>query len=429
MGEWQIGAGCILTSTLPEQQSSAQAQDAALHRRTLRVIVASQVLSGAGLAAGITTGALLAQDMFSSQALSGAPAALFTLGSASAAVIVGRLSQRWGRRVGLVVGYCAGAIGAVGVVVATAESNLLLFLLALLLYGAGTATNLQARYAGADLAPPARRATSMSIILVAATVGAVAGPNLAQPMARVAESIGVPPLAGVFVLAAAAYAAAAVILHLFLRPDPYLRAKLRLSEGASDATVNAMESNVPGLIAGAAVMVIIQLVMVGIMTMTPVHMRLHGHALPAIGLVIGAHVGAMYLPSLVTGVLVDRLGAPVMAALAGLTLGAAAVVGAVTPVDSLSGLVIALILLGLGWNFGLLSGTSLIVEHAAPARRARIQGNTDLLIALAGASGGLGAGFVHAASGYARLSIIGGCISLAILIAAAIAHAHRAAKQ
>ena len=103
---------------------------------------------------------------------------------------------------------------------------------------------------------------------------------------------------------------------------------------------------------GATVMVLTQIAMVAIMTMTPVHMRAHHHDLSAIGLVIGIHVGAMYLPSLVTGVLVDRVGRIPMAVAAAATLLLAGVTAAFAPPDSMPWLIVALALLGLGWNFG-----------------------------------------------------------------------------
>jgi MFS family permease len=84
-----------------------------VQRRTLRVVVLSQVLGGAGLAAGVTVGALLAQQMLRSDALTGLPTALFTLGSALAAFLVGRVSGQWGRRIGLAAGFAAGGFGGV----------------------------------------------------------------------------------------------------------------------------------------------------------------------------------------------------------------------------------------------------------------------------------------------------------------------------
>ncbi len=168
------------TDGLPGAASPASGLDhvARAQKRTLTVLVIAQVCSGAGLAAGITVGALLAQDMLDSTGWSGLPSALFTFGSAGAALAVGRLSQRWGRRPGLAAGYAAGAIGSLGIVAAAVLDNVALLFVALLVYGSGTATNLQARYAGADLAHPAHRARAISTVLVATTVGAVAGPRM-----------------------------------------------------------------------------------------------------------------------------------------------------------------------------------------------------------------------------------------------------------
>ena len=136
-----------------------------LYRKTLLIVVISQIFGGAGLAAGITTGALLAQEMLGTDSFAGLPAALFTLGSAGAALLVGRLSQRFGRRTGLATGFLAGGIGAAGVVMAAWVNSFLILIVALLVYGAGTATNLQARYAGTDLASSSQRATAVSIRL------------------------------------------------------------------------------------------------------------------------------------------------------------------------------------------------------------------------------------------------------------------------
>ncbi|WP_026269672.1 MFS transporter [Salinispora arenicola] len=124
----------------------------------LTVLVAAQILSGAGLAAGVTVGALLTQDMLNSTSLAGLPSAVGTAGSVLAAIAVGRISQTRGRRPGLAAGYLAGAVGSAGVIAAAVADNPILLFLALFVYGAGMSTNLQARYAGADLAAPARRA-------------------------------------------------------------------------------------------------------------------------------------------------------------------------------------------------------------------------------------------------------------------------------
>ncbi|MET9734451.1 MFS transporter [Streptomyces sp. NPDC006458] len=406
---------------IPDVPDTDEAQ-----RRILRVLVASQVLSGAGLAAGVTVGALLAQDMLGTTSLAGLPSALFTAGSALTAVTIGRVSQSHGRRPGLSAGYLVGAVGS-GLVIAAAvlDSPVLLFV-ALFVYGAGTATNLQARYAGADLARPGHRARALSRVLVATTLGGVAGPNLAAPMGDFAEPLGIPRLAGPFLLSGAAYALAALVLAVWLRPDPLLTARaLAAAEPTGAAGATPGGSAAPGrdghgsVVLGALVMVLTQLVMVAVMTMTPIHMAGHGHGTAASGLVIAIHIGAMYLPSPLTGWLVDRYGRLRIAAASGLTLLAAGVLAATAPADSLALLTLALALLGLGWNLGLVSGTAIITDAVPLANRARTQGTVDVSIAVAGATGGMASGFLVAATSYPVLALTGGVLALALLPAVA----------
>ncbi|AIC97111.1 MULTISPECIES: MFS transporter [Bacillus] len=409
----------VQTASLQSYISSPEKQKS-LYKRTLFVVSISQIFGGAGLAAGVTVGALIAQQMLGTDAFAGLPSALFTLGSAGSALIVGRLSQRYGRRTGLSAGFMIGGLGAIGVIMAAIINSIFLLFISLLIYGAGTATNLQARYAGTDLANHKQRATAVSITMVFTTFGAVAGPSLVNVMGDFALSIGVPSLAGPFILAAAAYMLAGVVLFIMLRPDPLVIA--RTIEAANEEpgdkghlAATEHTENKKGIIVGATVMVLTQIVMVAIMTMTPVHMRHHGHDLGAVGLVIGFHIGAMYLPSLVTGVLVDRLGRTAMAISSGTTLLLAGVIAAFAPGDSMVLLVIALSLLGLGWNFGLISGTALIVDSTDTATRAKTQGTVDVLIALSGAAGGALSGMIVAGSSYLALSFAGGMLSLLLI--------------
>ncbi|MUT68755.1 MFS transporter [Paenibacillus sp. NEAU-GSW1] len=385
------------------------------------IVMLSQMFGGAGLAAGITVGALLAQDMLGTDSFAGVPTALFTLGSAFAALIVGSLSQRFGRRIGLAAGFLAGGIGAIGVILSAVWYNVPLLFISLLIYGAGTATNLQTRYAGTDLALPTHRAKAISTAMVFTTFGAVAGPNLVDLMGRVAASINVPTLAGPFILAAAAFGTAGLVLLLALRPDPLIVAKaiaeFQASQpiSGSEAGIEKTSFNKTGIIVGTTVMVLTQIVMIGIMTMTPVHMKHHGHGLGAVGIVIGIHVAAMYFPSLITGILADKFGRKTMSYVSGVTLLMAGLLAAFAPGDSMAMLIAALALLGLGWNFGLISGTATIVDATTPDTRAKTQGTIDVLIALAGASGGALSGMVVANSSFSTLSLIGGFLSLLLI--------------
>lgn len=283
------------------QVDDAEVTRQALQRRTLRVLIVAQVLGGAGLAAGVTVGALLAEDLLGSTSSAGCLPRCSPLRRRGAA---GRASvpPRWTpdrpdrrlRRRGR--GCRQDRRGR-------RRGNVALLLVALVVYGAGTATNLQARYAGADLAEPTHRGRAVSTVLVATTVGAMAGPNLVAVTGRLADAAGIPSLAGPFVLAGLAYALAAAVLYVFLRPDPLLVARARqldAPQNADPSPAGQAHDPAPGRAQGsvrlaATAMVLTQTVMVAIMTMTPVHLRDHG--LGAVGAVIATHIAFMYLPS------------------------------------------------------------------------------------------------------------------------------------
>jgi MFS family permease len=426
-----------MTGSAAARASTSITKEPPEQRRTLIVLLVAQILSGAGLAAGITVGALLAEQMLGSSRFSGLPTVFFTIGSAAAAVVLGRVSQRLGRRTGLSAGYLTGALGSVGVVLAANIGSIVLLFASLLVYGAGAATNLQARYAGADLAAPSRRGRAVSIVLVATAVGAILGPNLVKMTGTLAIKIGVPALSGPFMLASVAYLAGAVVLWFFLRPDPLLLAR---SIADAESSRTPKDGTMPSQLtaasqshrkwswavgSGAGIMILTQLIMVAIMTMTPIHIEHHGHAIGVTGIVIGAHVAGMFLPSPLSGWLVDRFGYLSVAVASGVTLLAAGVIAAWAPVDSVATLVLALVLLGLGWNLGLVSGTTLVTDAVPLATRARTQGVVDLGIALAGATAGLASGLIFAATSYATLALAGGLLALVIIPIAVLARGNR----
>jgi MFS family permease len=433
------------THTAPET-GRATAQ-----RRILTVLVLAQLLAGAGLAAGITVGALLAEDLLGGPGLSGLPSGLFTGGSALAAIAVGKLSQARGRRPGLAAGFVVGALGALGIVAATALESLPLLFASFVIYGSGTATNLQARYAGADLATDATRARSLSYVLLGTTAGAVAGPNLVGPTGVVAEALGLAPLAGPFLLAAAAYGGAALVISLLLRPDPLLEARRMEIAAAEAALTSSSSSSTPSpspspspaaeaaataadserhavapvptriwtadVITGVVVMALTQFVMVGLMTMTPVHMRAHDHTVTVVGVVISLHVAAMFLPAPLSGLLVDKFGTRAVAVSAGLVLLAAGGLAALAPPQSTALVALALILLGLGWSLGLVAGTTVLTTSVPTTVRASVQGQADVAVALSGAAGGLLSGLVFAWIDFRGLGFTLAALSLVVVAA------------
>ncbi|HBY46822.1 MAG TPA: MFS transporter [Thermomicrobiales bacterium] len=402
-----------------------------IYRRTLGVVAASQILAGLGIAAGVTVSALLAQDMLGSTGLAGLPSAFFTLGAAIAAFAIGRLSQRSGRRIGLSVGYLVGAVGGIGIIAAAVTGSIVLLFLSLIFYGSGMATNLQARYAGTDLARPERRGQAVSTILVATTFGAVAGPNLSGVLGDLGKSVNIPELAGPFLMSVVAFGLAAAILFFFLRPDPLLSARRFESivaprVGGAFDSVAAVDRRL--LAFGASVMAVTQIIMVAIMTMTPVHMRAHHHGLSATGMVIAVHIAGMYLPSPLSGYLLDRLGRTPIIIAAVVILPISGLIAAFAPTGSVATLAVALGLLGLGWNLGFVAGTAMITDATPLAHRASTQGSVDVVVSLSGAGAGVMSGVMVATTSYATLSIVGGVLALALIpiIVMSQTHARRA---
>ena len=388
-----------------------------IQRRTLRVLVLTQLLGGLGLAAGVAVGALLARDLLGGSAWAGLPSAVATAGGAIATVPISRLMARRGRRPGLTTGYTTGAAGAAVVLASAQLRSFPLLLLGMLLFGVGNTSSLLARYTAADLAAIHQRGRAISTVLFATTFGAVAGPNLVEPAGMLAHAFSLPKLAGPFLLSATAYALAATCINILLRPDPLLVARRAepLTVAAPNASAWTLVLHGPAL-TGLTAMVGAQFTMVAMMTMTPVHMREHHHSLGIIGFVISAHIAGMYALSPLGGLLVDRLGALTTLRLGAGILLTAGVIGALADPDSIIALSIALFLLGLGWSLSLVGGSTQLTAAVPLSQRAAAQGNADLFVGLAGAAGGLGSGLILALSGFAVLGLLTTAVAAALLI-------------
>jgi MFS family permease len=393
-----------------------------MQRRTMRVLVAAQLLGALGLAAGGTAGALLAEHVTGSAAAAGLPLSLLVLGSGVGAVAVTRVMRDHGRRAGLTAAYLAGTAGAVLAVGAAGWASWPLLLAGCLLLGGGNAAVMLARYAAADLA--SHRGRSISTVVTAASVGAVAGPNLLGPAGPLARAVGLPAPTGLFLLAVPAFLGAAVVLWAFLRPDPLqvARASALPSEQPAAAGGRGELAVLLGdrqIRLALIVLAIANLAMVGVMAVAPVHLQHHGAGMGTIGMIIGAHIAAMYLPSPVTGWLADRFGARVVAGLGALLLLAA---GAATaaPGSGHLGIMGALLLLGVGWNAGLIGGSALLRDApVSPPLRTRAEGLGELGMGAAAAAGGSGAGLLLATGGFGLLGLVAAAPCLLLLAAVA----------
>lgn len=377
------------------------------HRRTVRVLLVSQVLGGVGVASGIAVGGLLAEQVSGSTSLAGLAQTATVLGAALLAVPLARMAVRSGRSVALATGYACGLLGAALAVVAAVTGAFWLLLVGTLLFGGGTAANLQARYAATDDAPAASRARSLSVVVWATTVGAVAGPNLSGLGGRVAQGVGVPAIAGPYLFSVLSFVLAGAVVLVLLRHrhavgEAHTPAR---APGVGVATALRAVGAAPRARLGLAAIATAHAVMTGVMAMTPVHMGSGGASLQVIGIVISAHVAGMYAASPVMGWLADRAGrVPAIGVGLGLLLTALLLGAAGGPGDH-GRLGAALALLGLGWSCCLVAGSTLVSESVPEAVRTSVQGASDLTMGIAGASAGALAGPVLAVAGYTALTL------------------------
>ena len=422
-----------------------------VQRRTVFLLSSAQLLSGIGNGATLSIGSLLAVDLSGSEAWAGSITTVLTLSAALSALPLARLAEARGRRVGLVSGLIAAMIGALLVMASVVGESFPLLLLAAGFLGLGTAANLQSRFAAVDLAHAEHRGRSLSTVVWAITIGAVAGPNLIQPGAAVGAALGLPPIAGPFVFSAAGLLLAAVLLFAGLRPDPLLLARRLASESAGIGTLpvrgtirsglQAVRSSSRAILALAAV-VAAHGVMVAIMSMTPLHLQQlvggshaghHGgttdstDALVLIGLTISLHVAGMFALSPLWGWLTDKAGRIQTIAIGhGLLLVAVLIagIGQQEPVLVTTGLII----LGLGWSAATIAGSTLLAESIAEEQRVTVQGVSDTLMGAAGATGGATSGLVLAWLGYEGLNIAAGLLA-AVMLALTAATAARVRRS
>jgi MFS family permease len=400
---------------------------AAVQRRTLRLLFVTQIISGIGVAVGASVGALLAADL-AGVGMSGLAQSAVVVGAALFAVPATAIVDRRGRRPSLAAGYFVAAVGAILVVAAAMQGSIPLLFVGFFLFGGATTAGLQARYAALDLAPAALRGRHLSLIVWATTLGAVVGPSLAPVAGASVGRYGVPTLAGPFFFSALLFGLATLLLMLFLRPDPAVVARGAIGRPSSSGSAPPRTGmgaawrfvvSHPSARLGVSAMAIGNLVMIGVMAMTPVHIRGAGHdaahTLSIVGLVLSFHIAGMFAFSPVFGWLTDRLGRrPVIFAGIGLLLAACGMAGSAghDPARLAAGLMV----LGLGWSATMVAGSTLLSESIPVELRASAQGLSDLVMGLAGATAGAISGVIVDAWGYSTLTLLAALATVPLIV-------------
>ena len=381
---------------------------AKIQARTVRTLAIGQALGGFGFGSTLSVGAIMATELSGSAAWSGAAATLSTLGSAFVAIPLAHIAARRGRRYALAAGAGLAIIGAFGMILAATLRSFPIELVALFFLGAATAVGLQARFAAADIPTNRPKAKDISLVVWATTFGAVIGPNLIAPGEALGLSLGLPHLAGPFVLTIIAQTLSTGFFWFGLKPDPLILAQQISSTGKTIEKRKLKEAaaiirSKPVAAFAVVSIALSHMVMVSVMSMTPAHLSSEGHSLSDVGLTISLHVAGMYAFSPVFGVISDKLGARPTILMGQLILLISLAVSGFGA-SNFTLIVIGLFLLGLGWSAGTVAGSALLSEELATDEKPIVQGFSDSLMSLSGAFGGAIAGTILTIYGFSGLN-------------------------
>jgi MFS family permease len=385
-------------------------------RKTVWTLFAAQCFGSVAFLAVLTVNSIIGAKLSGNPSWGGVPTAVYQLGAALAALGWGVGMDRLGRRGGLTLGVAVGVIGAGLAGGAVVVGSLIIFLVGMVLIGmANSALNL-ARFAAAEVHPPEERGRAISNVVIGGTAGTLFWPILSRLVGGWAKAAGVNELVWPYGVGAILLVMAAVIIFILLRPDPRDVGRELAAHPSAQNQSSAPARSIlqilrePAAFVAMAAMVIGQTVMVMLMVITSLHMKGHNHDVEAISLVISSHVFGMFAFSIISGRLADQWGRGPVILVGTVTLILACLTAPLSP-DVLP-LGVSLFLLGLGWNFCYVGGSSLLADQLSPDERARTQGFNDLLIGLVSAGGSLVSGIGFAALGFGVMGLVGAAAAI-----------------
>lgn len=422
--------------------------DIRVSKRLNNTLFITQSLLSASNIAIFTILSIAAAQLAGTNAAAGSPSTTMTFTQSAMAYIFGLMMGRFGRRMGMTLAYGIGFFGSMVGIFAVYNHSFPLLLFSAACMGTARAGADMSRFVAGELFPEAQRARMIGRIVFAGTIGAILGPVLVTPSTQLASFLGVdtgsplllmnvisvenlmplmhldnPITTGPWVISTFMYGLATLITFFLLRPDPSLVA-LQYSIDTSSGKDKVGKSKpartlgellrLPQIQLAIIAMLISQTVMVTLMTITPLHMHESNHPNTAVSLVISAHTLGMFGLSALTGYLIDRYGRVQMMIIGALTLTASAIIAPLS--TQMPYLVTGLFLLGLGWNFGYIAGSSLLADSLKGEERSRVQGFNDMLVAFAAGFGTLSSGFLFDFGGYLLVSIGGGILTIILMI-------------
>ncbi|WP_018240716.1 MFS transporter [Ensifer sp. BR816] len=337
-------------------------------RGNLARLTIAQALGGANSAVVYSTGAIVGNTLAPTPALATMPISMFVVGMALSTLPAGAIAQRYGRRTAFLVGTGCGVLVGLLAAFAVVIGSFWLYCAATLFGGAYAAVVLSFRFAAADCVPAERRPRALSFVMAGGVFAGVIGPQLVNNTMY----LSMPYMFAASYLAQAAVAAVSALLLIGVRlPTP---TRVEAAGGRPLGVIARQPRFITAVICG----VVSYLLMNFLMTAAPLAMQLCGLSQESSNLAIQWHVIAMYAPSFFTGRLITRFGAPSLV-MTGLVLtGISAAVG-LTGVD-VAHFWITLIVLGVGWNFGFLGASALVLECHRPEEKARVQSLNDFAV-------------------------------------------------
>ena len=384
--------------------------------RLIGTLFSGNALSSTAYIGVVTVSSLIAEQVTGSASLSGFPNTMGTVGAAVGATALSALSFRIGRRRTFTIGFAVAMIGAVIVAASIGFGSLPVLLIAMAILGFGRSVSQLARFAAGDLRESDRRASAISLIVWASTIGAVVGPLLLGPTSSMASLAGFDPLIGPIMVGVVGFALASVLMFIGLRPEPLTLTLAPESEHPGEASPFREIFSIPTIQLAIVALITSQFVMVLIMTMTPLHIRDNGGDLGTVGIVMMAHTLGMFAISPITGKLVDRFGPRRIIMLSvGVFLVASLIAANASTADIVT-LVFGLFLLGVAWNFGFVAASTELQIGLPIANRLKIQGTADSITWISGGLGAAVSGVIVANSGYTMLAMVGFVLAFAPLI-------------
>lgn len=337
-------------------------------RRDIFLLACCQALLLTNAAGLISMNGLVGYSLAQTKSLATLGATTYVLGSALSTMPMSLWMGRVGRRAGFMTGAAINIVGCSIGALALSMKSFPLFCAATAIIGVYNAVGLQYRFAAAEVAAPGDRAKAISLVLAGGVVGGLLGPQTA----RLGRDLFATPFQGSFlILAAFALVALAVQSQVHVPPPVHDE---RSGRGRPLGQIARQPTFIVAVLAGALGYGLMNL----LMTATPIAMDFCGHPFAAAALVIEWHVVGMYAPGFLTGSLIRRFGT-LRIILAGVGLTALATFVALNGI-SVAHFVVALALVGVGWNFMYTGGTTLLTETYAPSEKARTQGLNDLIV-------------------------------------------------